>query len=91
VNSITTVQDGRHKWLVVACLIVVALAAALRLAIVDRQGLWADEAFSLAMATGHSLEHPPSQAKPELGDYIEAPVRCLLSSTDGILSIRLHQ
>jgi hypothetical protein len=73
VNSITAVQDGRHRWLVVACLIVVALAAALRLAIVDRQGLWADEAFSLAMATGHSLEHPPSEAKPELGDYIEAP------------------
>src|SRR5262252_7794488 len=36
-------------------------------------GLWADEAFSLAMATGHSLEHPASAADVTLGDYVEAP------------------
>jgi hypothetical protein len=34
-------------------------------------GLWADEIFSLAMATGHSLEHPAADAIPTFGDYIE--------------------
>ena len=37
------------------------------------QPLWADELFSLAMTTGHSLEHSPSQAQGALGDYVEAP------------------
>ena len=38
------------------------LCAVLRLAILDRQSLWTDEFFSLAMATGHSLEHPADQS-----------------------------
>jgi hypothetical protein len=50
-----------------------ALFVLLRLGLVNRHGLWADELFSLAIATGHSLEHPPAQADPALGDYIEAP------------------
>jgi hypothetical protein len=37
-------------------------------------GLWADEIFSLAMATGHSLEHPATDARPTTGDYIEPPL-----------------
>ena len=32
-----------------------------------RPGLWGDEIFSLAMATGHSLEHPAAAADPRLG------------------------
>ena len=40
---------------------------------VDRQGLWADEVFSLAIATGHSLEHPAREARAELGDFVEGP------------------
>jgi 4-amino-4-deoxy-L-arabinose transferase-like glycosyltransferase len=40
---------------------------------VDRHLLWADEFFSLAMATGHSLEHPASDAIAALGDFVEAP------------------
>ncbi|HSK81646.1 MAG TPA: glycosyltransferase family 39 protein [Thermoanaerobaculia bacterium] len=47
------------------------LAALPRLALLDRQGLWVDEVFSLAIATGHSLEHPAAEARPELGDYAE--------------------
>src|SRR4029078_12082409 len=35
--------------------------------------LWADKCFSRSIATGHSLEHPASNAQPELGDYVEAP------------------
>ena len=31
------------------------LAALVRITVADRHGLWADEFFSLAMATGHSL------------------------------------
>src|SRR5262245_59368711 len=58
---------------VVALLVVIALAAALRVALLDRQGLWADELFSLAIATGHSLEHPAAEADPAQGDYVEAP------------------
>jgi 4-amino-4-deoxy-L-arabinose transferase-like glycosyltransferase len=36
-----------------------------------RPGLWGDEIFSLAMATGHSLEHPAAEADPALGDFVE--------------------
>ena len=48
------------------------LCAVLRLAMLDRQSLWTDEFFSLAMATGHSLEHAADQADPLQGDYIES-------------------
>ena len=58
---------------VAALLVVIALAAGLRVALLDRQGLWADEVFSLAIATGHSLEHPAAEADPGQGDYVEAP------------------
>jgi hypothetical protein len=44
---------------------------ALRVGAALRPGLWADEIFSLAMATGHSLEHPPAVADPSLGDFVE--------------------
>ena len=58
---------------IAALLAVIALAAALRVALLDRQGLWSDEVFSLAIATGHSLEHPAAEADPAQGDYVEAP------------------
>lgn len=54
-------------------LFLLVLAALPRIALVERQGLWSDETFSLAIATGHSLEHPASEARPELGDYVEPP------------------
>ncbi len=44
---------------------------ALRVVLVLRPGLWVDEIFSLAIATGHGLEHPAAQAVPELGDWVE--------------------
>src|SRR5262245_33796974 len=66
-------RDDRGRGLVVSALILFVLSATLRLAILDRQGLWTDEVFSLAMATGHSLEHPASTAMPSLGDYVEPP------------------
>ena len=47
------------------------IAIALRLVLASRGALWGDEVFSLAMATGHSLEHPASLARPHLGDFIE--------------------
>jgi hypothetical protein len=53
-------------------LIVLAAATLLRLAVVGRQSLWADELFSLAMATGHSLEHPADAAEQTLGDFVES-------------------
>jgi hypothetical protein len=64
---------GAHGGRVVALLAVIALATGLRVALLDRQGLWADEIFSLAIATGHSLEHPAGEADPTQGDYVEAP------------------
>jgi SAM-dependent methyltransferase len=60
-----------RRWLAGAVLF--AVAALLRVGLVDRHGLWADELFSLAMATGHSLEHPAAGADPAQGDYTEAP------------------
>lgn len=47
------------------------VGAGVRGSLVGRDGVWADEAFSLAMATGHSLEHPPALADPARFDYME--------------------
>ncbi len=55
---------------------VLVVAAVLRVGAALRPGLWVDEVFSIAIATGHSLEHPPADADPALGDFVEptAPV-----------------
>lgn len=58
----------RQLWLLFA---ICALAALVRVLVMARSGLWADEVFSLATATGHSLEHPAAAAKPNLGDFVE--------------------
>ena len=50
---------------------IVALAAVLRLVVAGQSGLWGDEVFSIAIATGHSLEHPAAAARPERGDFVE--------------------
>ncbi|MGH7213206.1 MAG: glycosyltransferase family 39 protein [Tepidisphaeraceae bacterium] len=62
----------RRRW-VAAGLALFCVAAALRVGLAGRQGLWADEFFSLAIATGHSLEHHPAGADPSQGDYVETP------------------
>lgn len=60
---------GHGTW---AAIVLVLLGAfALRALVAGRQGLWADEVFSLAMATGHSLEHPASTAQLGRGDFVE--------------------
>jgi len=64
-------RSGRVEMLQVAA--VLALALVLRLGLLERQGLWADEVFSLAIATGHSLEHAAAEADAPLGDFVEAP------------------
>jgi 4-amino-4-deoxy-L-arabinose transferase-like glycosyltransferase len=48
-----------------------SFAALLRVALARGEGLWADEFFSLAMATGHSLEHPAAAADSSSGDFVE--------------------
>jgi len=52
--------------------VIFMLAASLRVSFAVRHCLWVDELFSLAIATGHSLEHPAAAARPELGDFVEA-------------------
>ena len=52
---------------------VIAASAFLRLDLARGQSLWADELFSLGVATGHSLEHPAHEADPGQGDYVESP------------------
>lgn len=49
----------------------VAVAAILRIGLAGNQPLWNDEIFSLAMATGHSLEHSAAIANPVLGDFVQ--------------------
>ena len=61
-------MKGRAAWLLAAALLACALV---RLPLLARQGLWVDEVFSLAIATGHSLEHPAAEADPALGDFVE--------------------
>src|SRR5688572_14194777 len=64
---------GRRRLYLLAGLALFLLCAAIRLGLADRHGLWADELFSLAMATGHSLEHPASIADASSGDFVELP------------------
>lgn len=56
-----------------AGVLIFVFCALIRVGLVGRHGLWADEFFSLAMATGHSLEHPAERADPAFEDYVEAP------------------
>ena len=53
----------RNLWLLFG---VFALTALLRIGVAGQSGLWGDEIFSLAMATGHSLEHPAAAANTTL-------------------------
>jgi hypothetical protein len=52
-------------------LAVFVAAAVLRIGVVGRSSLWGDELFSLAIATGHSLEQPAAASDPRLGDFVE--------------------
>lgn len=61
----------RPQWPVVVAALLVLASIALRIVLAIRPGLWSDEIFSLAMATGHSLEHPAAAAVPRLGDFVE--------------------
>ncbi|HEX3551880.1 MAG TPA: glycosyltransferase family 39 protein [Thermoanaerobaculia bacterium] len=54
-----------------AWIVLFGIALILRLSLLGRQGLWVDEVFSLAMATGHSIEQDPAISRPELGDFVE--------------------
>lgn len=61
--------DGRVRLGVGWALVAVALL--MQAALFPRQSLWADEIFSLAMATGHSLEQPADRADPAQGDFVQ--------------------
>lgn len=58
----------QELWILAA---VFAATALLQLALIGRQCLWVDEIFSLAIATGHSLEHPAAVADAAKGDFVE--------------------
>ena len=60
---------GRDAWWL-GGLVLVALMV--RLPYAQRALLWADEYFSLAHATGHSLEHPAEEAGSHRLDFIAA-------------------
>src|SRR5689334_20415507 len=61
----------RRRTVFVAAVALFVVAAVLRVGLIPRTSLWADELFSLAMATGHSLEHKAETADAAKGDYIE--------------------
>jgi hypothetical protein len=63
-----TVIGGWNLWLLLLAFILMAL---IQVVVASRSGLWVDEVFSLAIATGHSLEHPAAAADPTLGDFVE--------------------
>ena len=62
---------GQTRWLPRIVLLLIVAAMGFRVAVALRPGLWGDEIFSLAMATGHSLEHPPAEADTSKGDFVE--------------------
>src|SRR6266446_3138228 len=70
---------GQHLWMLLA---IFAVATVLRIGLINRSALWADEIFSLAIATGHSLEHSAAVANPNLGDFVE-PDRSLSAEEFG--------
>ena len=53
-------------------LVLILLALAVRLVILDKHTVWGDEAFSLAMVTGHSVGHQASSADAKYDDFMEA-------------------
>ena len=59
---------SRSSWSLV---LLVCAAMVLRIVLALRPGVWGDEIFSLAVATGHSLEQPAAEALPALGDFVE--------------------
>ena len=59
----------RNLWLF---FLIFGLTVVLRVVVVGRSSLSPDEIFSLAMATGHSLEHPAAAADPKQGDFVES-------------------
>lgn len=59
------------RWTIWLAVILVLVGIGLRVVAANRPGLWADEIFSLAMATGHGLEHPAVEADSTLGDFVE--------------------
>ena len=63
-----TTSSGYQRWILLG---VFAIAALLWICVAGRSSLWVDEVFSLAMATGHSLEHPAAVADATLGDFVE--------------------
>jgi hypothetical protein len=60
---------GHMNWSLL--LLTLGLTAVLQVVVAGRSGLWADEVFSLALATGHSLEHAAAVADPRHGDFVE--------------------
>jgi hypothetical protein len=62
---------NRAPWPALVVVLLLLTATALRIEAASRPGLWADEIFSLAMASGHSLEHPAEAADPALGDFVQ--------------------
>jgi 4-amino-4-deoxy-L-arabinose transferase-like glycosyltransferase len=63
-----TTSSGYQRWMLPGFFVIAAL---LWICVAGRSGLWVDEVFSLAMATGHSLEHPVAAADPTQGDFVE--------------------
>ena len=61
-------SSGYQRWMLVGVFVIAAL---LWISVAGRSGLWVDEIFSLAIATGHSLEHPAAVADPTKGDFVE--------------------
>ena len=59
----------RAPWAALVAVLLTLVAVGLRIEAATRPGLWADEIFSLAMATGHSLEHPAAEANAAQGDF----------------------
>ena len=71
-------EAGPSRWLDIngrqrVCVVlgILAVAAMLRVGLAGNQPLWNDEIFSLAIATGHSVEHSPTIANPALGDFVQ--------------------
>jgi hypothetical protein len=71
VFSAATARNMSRRQRFSAAFGVLALAAILRIGLAGNQPLWNDEIFSLAIATGHSLEHSVAIANPALGDFVQ--------------------
>jgi hypothetical protein len=71
VNLLTVAPRNTSRHASRALVVLLLVGGLIRIGLAPQQALWGDELFSLATATGHSLEQAAAEADPAQGDYVQ--------------------